>query len=256
MTRLKFIFALAIILFSCNHSKPNFDLNDDAKLPDTTRPVITTASMASAYPQIFEAAFASGTEVNQSDIHYLFITDKIGKLKVESGKIIACDPIVTRDAEPFTQIFPEGEFPVDLAIAHTRNDERVAFSRILFSVTPVFKWEFALQRGQQQIPLADTSIYCYGVDAGTGIFIDSVANIALKKKDEKDFKYIFLTKAEENGYRRGYMHSFEEHNLATFSTGYGDGCYATYIGTDSAGNVCQLLTDFQLILWWNIKNDK
>ncbi len=34
--------------------------------------------------------------------------------------------------------------------------------------------------------------------------------------------------------------------LATFTTGYGDGCYATYIGFDKEGHACQLLTDFEL----------
>ncbi|MFC3355486.1 DUF4241 domain-containing protein [Sphingobacterium zeae] len=35
-------------------------------------------------------------------------------------------------------------------------------------------------------------------------------------------------------------------------TGFGDGFYATYIGRDSAGKICQLLTDFDIVLWRNV----
>jgi hypothetical protein len=58
-----------------------------------------------------------------------------------------------------------------------------------------------------------------------------------------------MTKLEENS-NKGYIYSFEGYNLATFSTGYGNGCYATFIGFDKKGNICQLLTDFGLIQWW------
>lgn len=253
MTKIISLLSAITILISCNNYKqPNSSvLPDNQSKPDTTKPIITISYKVTAYPNIFEAAFSNDTKVTEGDINYDFYKIDIGKIKIESGKIIACDPIVMHDASPFTQNFPTGDFPVHLAMAKTHDDERVAFSRVLFSEKAITKWEFALVKGQKQIPLKDTNFYCYGVDAGTGIFIDSIANNFFNKKDHSEWENVFITKAEKNGYK-GYMHDFDGHNLATFSTGYGDGCYATYIGFDNEGKVCQLLTDFGLVEWWKL----
>ena len=249
------ISALTIFVSCNNYKQPINSLNSDVNKSDTSKPVITTSFKGTTYPYIFEAAFDTNTKVTHDDIAYSFYKYDIGEIKIESGKIIACDPIVMHDALPFTQIFPTGEFPVHLAMAKTHNDERVAFSRIVFSEKPILKWEFALKKGQKPIPLKDTSFYCYGVDAGTGIFIDSVSNNIFNRKDHSEWEKTFITKAEKNGYK-GYTHDFDGHNLATFSTGYGDGCYATYVGLDSQGNVCQILTDFGLVEWWKLDEKK
>jgi len=257
MTTAISLFLIVTILVSCNNNRQSsnsFLLTDNNK-PDTVKPVVTTSLKGAAYPVVFEAAFYNDTKITQGDISYNFYKLDIDKIKIESGKIIACDPIVMHDVLPFTQIFPTGDFSVHLAMAKTNNDERVAFARLVFSDKNIFKWEFALQKGQEPIPLKDTSFYCYGVDAGTGIFIDSISNSVFNKKDHSVWENVFITKAEKNGYK-GYIHDFEGFNLATFSTGYGDGCYATYIGFDKQGNVCQLLTDFGLVRWWKLDAKK
>lgn len=220
---------------------------------DTSKPVIISPFQSKAYPGYFEMAFHDSTNSVENGQSFGFYKLDIGKLKVESGKIIACDPIVMHDAVPFTQRFPLGEFPVQLAIKKMkRSGDRVALSRILFSSDPVVKWEYALLPEQKAMPINDTSIYCYSVDAGSGVFIDSLANAFFKKMDEKDWIDVFTTMAE-NDYL-GYMHDFEGHKLATFLTGFGDGCYASYIGFDKNGKVCQLLTDFGLTDWWTAKS--
>jgi hypothetical protein len=244
--------ALTIIVSCTGYNQQGNSITPvDNNKPDAVKPVIVTSFKSAAYPNIFEAAFSNDTKVTEGDISYNFYRLDIGKIKIESGKLIACDPILMQDASPFTQIFPIGEFPVHLAMAKSHNDERVAFSRIVFSDKTIRKWEFALLKGQKPIPLKDTNFYCYGVDAGTGIFIDSISNNVFKAKDQSEWENVFVTKAEENGYR-GYIYGFDGHNLATFSTGYGDGCYATYLGFDSEGNICQVLTDFGLVEWWKL----
>jgi hypothetical protein len=45
------------------------------------------------------------------------------------------------------------------------------------------------------------------------------------------------------------MYNFGKYNLAAFTTGLGDGKYATYIGYDAAGKPCRLLSDFKLFDW-------
>jgi hypothetical protein len=239
------------IIVSCNNEKRYTDTNYD-QLSGTVTPVITTHFQGKTYPKIFEAAFYDTTKVLQGDMAYTFYNYNIGKINIESSKIIAGDPIVMHDLTPFTQVFPVGQFQVNIAIAKTANDERVAFSRIFFSTDSVARWEFALKKDQVPIPLRDTSFYCYGVDGGTGLFIDSIANKVFDQTERNNWNYVFIEKAKESLFK-GYIHEFENHNLATFSTGYGDGCYATYVGFNKNGDVCRLLTDFGLVEWWKLE---
>ncbi len=243
---------LLVIWVSCtNYEQPGIGLTEAVMAkPDTSKPMVTTTFQGTTLPPIFEAAFVPGTKVVQGEMTYIFYKYDVGTIKIESGKIIASDPIVMRDASAFTEHFPIGSFPVHLALAKTDKDERVAFSRIVFSDIPVVHWEYALKEGEKPIPIKDTNIYCYGVDAGIGLFIDSVANYYFNQKKFSEWEEVFT--GTDKTMRRGYMHAFEGHNLATFTTGYGDGCYATYIGFDKEGHACQLLTDFGLVAWWRL----
>jgi hypothetical protein len=246
-----------VMLVSCKNygQTSNSGLNTGDVKPDSSRPVISTTFKGTTYPIIFEAAFEPGTKVSLGYVSFSLYKYDLGKIKIESGKIIACDPIIMKDATPFTQIFPKGEFPVHLAMAKIYDYERVAFSRIVFSDKPIVKWEFALLEGQKPISLSDSGVYCYSVDAGIGIFIDSLSKGLFDKKGLSEWKNVFITKASKNG-DKGFIHEFEGHNLAAFTTGLGDGCYSTYIGFDKEGKVCQLLTDFGIVAWWRLKENK
>lgn len=257
----------AIISFtSCNQfptisthmpqfSKPSEPVISTERLDTVkTKPYVITAK-----PAIFETAFFEGTTTTSDSIQLSFFAVDIGKLDIESGRMIACDPVMMHAATPFVQQFPIGRFPVQLAIAKVNTDERVAFSRILFSNEPVARWEFALLPGQKPAPLDDTSFYGYGVDAGLGLFIDEKSNTAfnaIANKDQTMWANAFITSPDQH-YRVTWQYSlfnFNEHNLACFSTGWGDGHYGTYVGYDAKGNVCRLLTDFNLVNWWQKKS--
>jgi hypothetical protein len=41
--------------------------------------------------------------------------------------------------------------------------------------------------------------------------------------------------------------SFGEGNLLAFSSGYGDGVYATYVGYEAGGEICIVVTDFGVV---------
>jgi len=162
---------------------------------------------------------------------------------------------VMHDARPFSQNFPVGQFPVQLSIAKIGTDERVAFSRILFSDSAVIKWGFALHDGQTQVPVDSGTFYGYGVDGGTGVFIDKAANDAfntLNKKNDNLWTTVFIDEMDKH-YRNTWqyvLYNYDKHNLAMFSTGFGDGTYGTYVGLDQSGNICRLLTDFGIVRWW------
>jgi hypothetical protein len=149
-------------------------------------------------------------------------------INIESGKIIACDPIVMGAARPFSQKFPVGIFPVQLSIAAFNGDERVTLS-----------------------------FYGYGVDAGIGMFIDADANIAfssLRKTDQDLWDRVFRKEINNHNHHtwQNVVYNFQMHSLACFSTGLGDGHHGSYVGYDSKGEVCRLLTDFGIISWWKV----
>ncbi len=207
-------------------------------------------------PEIFESSFVNGTQVQEHSYLLNFHPEKIGSINIESGKIIACDPVTMHNAIPFLQKFPVGKFPVQLAIASFCEQQRTAYCRILFSDMPVKKWEFALLKNQVPISIFGKSSYTYGVDACQAIFIDEKANIEFNricKKNNELWTKAFVDDAENNYSEYWFYNIFEfgKHNLASFSTGMGDGHYSTYIGFDQEGAPCRLLTDFGLVGWWS-----
>jgi hypothetical protein len=214
--------------------------------------VVTVAPQFAAdtlvFPEVFEAAFSKGTVVRQDSIAYNFTVRELGKLLITSGKLVAGDPVVLVDRPAFTRHFPLGRFPVQVAVATRRDDERVSFARVRFSNARVSKWQLALLPGQKAIALTDKSLYCYGVDAGMGAFIDSVANRQLALQGQTAWDKAFVQPFEQPDCQ-GAVYNFGGHTLATFRTGYGDGCYATFIGLDAHGQVCRFVTDFGLVVW-------
>lgn len=206
-------------------------------------------------PAIFETAFfTNATAITEDTIKTSFYTVNIGKLKVETGELVAWDPNQLEDAKPFIHKFPSGSYPVHLSIAKTKLDQRVAFARVYFSANPVSKWQFALRKGQENKPVFSDSIYGYGADAGIGLFMDMGSVKAYNKqiKEEPDlFEKIFFQDMDKH-YQHTWsytLYNLGKHNLAAFYTGYGDGFYATFIGYDQQGKICRLLTDFSLVEW-------
>ncbi|MEO8148578.1 MAG: DUF4241 domain-containing protein [Bacteroidia bacterium] len=233
--------SIFVSFFSCYSSTEKSEI----KIADVA------AYNVGTFPKIFETAFFK----NRIDSDVAFTAVEIGRIKIESGKIIACDPIVMNHGMPFTQMFPIGEFPVQLALMQENKDARVAFSRIIFSNDSVSKWECALTNGQSPTSITGMNIYCYGVDGGIGMFIDELADKDFVKKGNAEWYEAFV-KNFQNNYRNSWSYvfpKFDGHNLAAFSTGYGDGCYATYIGFNSKNEPCRLLTDFGIIEWWKEK---
>ena len=238
-----------VFLYACDHSR---------RTQDVVRFAEVHSYKVSAYPAIFETAFFDSTKAPADSIREFFAVD-IGKLNVETGKIVAGDPILLRDLGPFEQPFPVGQFPVQLSIARYNSDDRVAFSRSYFSTAPVTKWEFALESGQTQIPIGSDSIYGFGVDAGIAVYIDAKAKLAYKEMDDKDARLWDKIYIQEMGTHQHMtwdytLHPFGGHNIACFSTGLGDGFYASYVGYDSTGQICRLLTDFGLVNWADKKH--
>lgn len=239
---------IGIIFFSCRiktNERPSGP-KISSEILDTIK---TRPAKLDAKPVLFEAAFINGTTQKIKDLVINYYGVTIGKIKIVSGHIMICDPLhIDEYGIPFTQLFPTGEFPVQLAIAKLGEEESTAFARINFSDEPVEKWEFALQAGQAPIPVGGKEKHGYSVDFGIAIFMDEEAKkvLDINSLTETDAD---LYKDMYKHYHKGWkytMYNFGNHNLAAFTTGFGDGHYATYIGFDAKGKPCRLVTDFNL----------
>jgi len=205
-----------------------------------------------AAPLLFEQAFVKGTTQNVKGVSSSFYGVNIGNIKVSSGRLIACDPMhIDEYGIPFTQQFPNGEFPVHLSIAKFEDGERIAFARVQFSEEPVAKWQFAMKKGEEPMPIDGKKKYGYSTDTGTGIYIDEAAAKAFDREQAADMDTGIYKEMDKHYHHRWRytIYNFGSHNLAAFSTGLGDGYYGTYIGFDANGRPCRLLTDFGLYEW-------
>ncbi|MGL4967217.1 MAG: DUF4241 domain-containing protein [Inquilinus sp.] len=201
---------------------------------------------------LFSQAFGSGVTVTPPDGPVALSGVEIGKLGVPSGRIVACDPFICDGAEAFSRRVPAGKFPVQLAMAKLPHDERVAFARILFADRPAVRWEMALRPGQTLQDLQPGYIHGYGVDTGTGAFMDAATRTSYLAATADEAATMRLVDALNNapsGSRAWLLRPYGHANVAMFSSGWGDGFYASYFGLDSAGRVVALVTDFGVVEW-------
>jgi len=184
---------------------------------------------------------------------------RLADMSLLSGKIIASDGIIP-DGAPFNQTVNPGTYPLLLIIADLDGDERVAFAMLRFSEEPVARWEVATidypaDLADKLISINSDLIFSYGVDSGTGCFADANAYPLLfsdeaippdlMEKIEKEQKKIYKD-------TRDWVHiETPKGSMAIFSSGDGDGTYASYFGLNRAGKPVALLTDFVIVDWPN-----
>lgn len=199
-------------------------------------------------PSYLDAAFAPGYLAEVEGRRVTFEARRIGALKVTSGGIVACDPFLCDDAEPFVRPVPNGEFPLVLAVARLGpGHERVALARIAFSSEPVAAWEKAVTFAEESAPVSE-EMAGYPVDSGTGAFMDAVAwtryHAEMRGPEGAQRVASILTRMANEPW---LLPGEEGGGIAFFRAGWGDGRYASYWGLDAAGDVAALVTDFQLV---------
>jgi hypothetical protein len=175
----------------------------------------------------------------------------IGDLILLTGKLVACDPFVTPEAEPFSLVVPRGTFPVVLSVAEIATDQRVAFATVRFKQTSPTRWAMMATGTNDPSKLEPGHIFGYAVDSGTGCFMDALAGRALTEKMNDDSNFFKTMMAEmDKTYRDTWdwlNMKFGDGNLIAFKSGLGDGLYATYVGLDPQGEVAAVVTDFMVL---------
>ena len=220
-------------------------------------PPVAAGGTPPPYTRAFELAFVPGWKARVGDELVSFRVFEAGRLRLPSGKVIACDPFVNMDRPAFTVSVPPGEYPVQLALVDGGNNaRRVAFARISISSEPAVRWEMALVAGQDAATLKSDEIFGYPVDAGTGSFLDAETAAAAwpKMMADEDIAQGWITQGDKlsAGSATPTFHldvAMGPGNIVEFTSGWGDGFYASWFGFDAQGRVAALVTDFAVVDW-------
>lgn len=202
----------------------------------------------------FARLFEDGREVASADFGRVVLRPRgAGELVLTTGRVVACDPLTAPETEPFTVALAPGTYPVSLALAHFEDgDRRVAGALLAAGAGPVVRWELALLPGDDPAELGEGEIYGYGVDSGTGCFMDAEAASLLSAAEDDESLFDAIADALDSAYVETWswanvvLDPATGLNVAAFSTGFGDGLYATYAGYDADGRLAALATDFGL----------
>jgi hypothetical protein len=168
---------------------------------------------------------------------------QLGRLQLTTGRLVATDPIVFADREPFTARLPRGGFPVEVCASRwlepgREGDEQVAWARLLLDAGPVERWT--------PLRLAGEERSAYPVDAGLGCFMDAEAALAMEA-DLGDPQELLLAALGEAALGAVVTVGKGKANVALFRSGAGDGVYATWLGVGVGGAPRQVVTDFGLL---------
>jgi hypothetical protein len=171
---------------------------------------------------------------------------KLGDLVVRSGRVTVCDPLAPSVVLDLARDVPKGKHPVEVAIAKIGKDQRVALGCVRFAKGDAVKWEMATAKGQNPKKLAPGEFYGYGVDAGTGCFVDTKASKKLDGEKIGDAILVAFRKTRVDTWAWTNM-KVGDTNVVAFSSGYGDGFYGSYWGTSAKGDLVARVTDFGLM---------
>jgi hypothetical protein len=172
-----------------------------------------------------------------------------GELELPTGRLVIADPKFLDDARLVATELPGGRYPVMLSIArYPDQDERVAAAILsLTSGAPT-------RSGPR--PARWETLDSFGVDSGLACYTDASAlRIARAwSPQERGRFWRDFDKALDASYRdtRSFASAVVDpktrSNMLVFSSGWGDGGYASYLATDARGGPLLLVTDFGLLL--------
>jgi hypothetical protein len=191
-------------------------------------------------------------------------THQIGDIVLPSGKLLAWDLFMIPDERYFfKKSLNPGQYPVGVSVAdfHPAGHSRIACARLYISQGQTVRWELAAINNPDKGSSDDLDNF--GVDSGTGSFMDAetasvLARLVREKQNGSDKFERFCDKViaemEQHSFGRHSSASwantrisdFSEANVVAFSSGWGDGGYASFWGYDESCKLTGLVTDFAL----------
>ncbi|HZB32638.1 MAG TPA: DUF4241 domain-containing protein [Streptosporangiaceae bacterium] len=174
-----------------------------------------------------------------------------GRLRMPTGRLIAADPgwlrspIDESELPAFTVHVAPGEYPVSLSVVRFDDNPRhvrVAAAKLTVRTEPAATWEPALRPGEDPRSLDEGQFFGFGVDSGTGCFVDAAALPAIGHLLDDVYESLF---PEVGGTRRAVLESGA--NVISFSSGWGDGAYPTWLGRTEGGQVACFIADMLVL---------
>jgi hypothetical protein len=207
---------------------------------------------------VLTAAFEGGFVGEAAGERFPVRPLRLGELNLASGRLVLADPfIVSGKEKPLDLAIRPGRYPVDLAVADTgKGGQRVALARLVLSDKKPVRWAMAVTADQDVRKLKGDEVFGYGVDAGTGSFMDagSLAWLAdLKPEAFEARANDWQARGEAQAPKLGIPYGFAlvepvgPGGVVMFSSGWGDGFYASWVGYDAAGRPAVVVTNFAVI---------
>ncbi len=179
---------------------------------------------------------------------------KIGSLKLKSGNIIATDPILLYDDQPFNVKVKPGEYPVYVYVADFENDEkRTALSKIELSTEKPVKWVMALYEGESSNNLKNDEFLGFDVENGICAYMDEsiMEELDMLFEDDLDEYEDLISSSVKYSKKtftyRNIPYGKKDCNIIAFTAGWKDGTFPSYFGYDKNNKPCCLVTDFMVL---------
>ncbi|MEQ8457813.1 MAG: DUF4241 domain-containing protein [Sandaracinaceae bacterium] len=197
------------------------------------------------------------------------------ELKLPSGRVVACDPLVFLGADPFQRDVKPGSYPTFVGVIAGET----AYAKLqLAKRGKIASWSVARCPGEDDVE----GWPGYGVDSGVGCLVDratveaflaaeeaveekiaqKVAKDGIEPTDPIRYHEAFETYRAEMGddpladvepqladapFADVIIEPKKKGNLIAFRSGSGDGVYASFWGLDKAGKPLCLVTDFGVL---------
>jgi hypothetical protein len=182
---------------------------------------------------------------------------EVGEIYISSGKLLACDPLLTNDMPSFATQFPKGNFKV--IIHYEKDTHHIAYIEIVFSENNCSSWEMATTPNQEISLLKKNEIYGFPVASGMASIMDLETQTLLNELENK----LYLEKGDDflgiyqeffhdaffvgNDLQKNYAFLVPNNNfknsIFAFDTGENEGFYASYIGFDELGEPCKIIME-------------
>jgi len=224
---------------------------------------VSSVERVTPRPDVLIGAFGGGYVGTAGEVTYPIRVVRLGELDLRSGRLVLADPLYTPfDLQPLDLPLAPGRYTVDLAVADTGSSgRRIALARLVLSDAPIVRWSLAHEVGADPTTLSGDQILGYPVDSGTGGFLDQAAFEAQARADGDDADASgwatrtdrWVAAGEANAQALGIPYGLaiieqtDAGGLAIFSTGWGDGYYASWVGFDARDRPVVIVTDFAVI---------
>lgn len=181
---------------------------------------------------------------------------RLDDVVLPTGEVVACDPLVFAETEPFAERVAPGRYPLVVWVAVLFKDgvesqRRNAALQLVVRDEPVARWELALQDGQDVGELGEQEFFGFGVDAGCGVLADRVATAEIQGWEYDRVDEVFIPAdyplAPVPGLVSAVVDEPTGANLVLVTSGWGDGVYPTFIGRTAHGEVGCFVIDFAVV---------